>query len=75
MNPNPPNRGAVASLAETVAQLISSVAEAAPDSTGQAMVKVRKALIARLQRDLAAVYPDARDHNRTVTNALQRDLA
>lgn len=67
-----PNPGAVATLADIAAQLVNGYAAAGQDSTGQEMVKVRKALIDRLQRALAEVYPDARDHNRNITNALAR---
>lgn len=69
-----PNRGAVASLADVVARLINAVSDAPADSTGAAMVKVRKALASEAQRHLAAVYPDVRDHNAALREALRRKL-
>jgi hypothetical protein len=73
-NPTPagPSRGATASLAEIVAEIINGYSAAGQDSTGQEMVQVRKAKMDQLQRALADLYPDARDHNRTVINALLR---
>jgi hypothetical protein len=67
-----PNPGAVASLAEYAAQIINRAVAAGEDSTGQGMVKVRAELLVNLQRALADVYPDTRDHNATVANALAR---
>lgn len=69
-----PNRGAVASLADVAARLINGVSDAPADSTGAAMVKARKALVAEMQRALADVYPDALAHNGAVRAALARKL-
>ena len=67
---------AVAALAETVAELINGYVSSGQDSTGQEMVKVRKAKIEQLRQALAQaldeVYPDPHDHNRTIINALAR---
>lgn len=67
-----PNPGAVAALADTAARLVNRWNDAGQDSGGHDMVKVRKALIRELRLNLAAVYPDPRDHNLELKQALIR---
>ncbi len=75
MNPTAPDRGAVAALADLAARVVNSATQAGTDSTGQNMVRLRAEMVGALQRALRDVYPDARDHNRTLSEALQRRLA
>ena len=69
-----PNPGAVASLADCAARIVNAFSEAGQDSSGQDMVKLRKALVRELRSHLAAVYPDARDHNLSLKQAMIRDF-
>jgi hypothetical protein len=72
--PSAPAPGAVAALVDVAAQVVNRAHDAPSDSTGHPMVQIRGAQLLALQQALAHVYPDLRDHNRTLAAALHRKV-